>query len=80
MRLPVVVSDLPWVHELIEPERDALVVPIAAAAVAEAVLRVLSDRLLAARLSRHGRRLAAEHRNREAEMDRLADHYRTLAA
>ena len=77
---PVVVSDLPWVHELIEPERDALVVPIAAAAVAEAVLRVLSDRLLAARLSRHGRRLAAEHRNREAEMDRLADHYRTLAA
>ena len=29
---PVVVSDLPWVRELIAPERDALVVPIEAAA------------------------------------------------
>jgi hypothetical protein len=29
---------------------------------------------------RRGRRLAAEHRDREAEMDRLADRYRALAA
>ena len=40
---PVVVSDLPWVHELIEPERDALVVPIEAAALAGAIGRVLED-------------------------------------
>ena len=34
---PCVVSDLPWVHELIEHERDALVVPIDARAVAAAI-------------------------------------------
>jgi L-malate glycosyltransferase len=77
---PVVVSDLPWVRELIVPERDALVVPIEAGAVARAVRRVLSDRELAGRLAHHGRRLAAEHRDREAEMDRLAHRYRALAA
>ena len=77
---PVVVSDLPWVRELIEPERDALVVPIEAAAVAGAVRRVLSDRGLADRLALHGRALAVEHRDREAEMDRLADRYRALVA
>ena len=34
---PCVVSDLPWVHELIEPGRDALVVPIAPEPVAAAI-------------------------------------------
>jgi L-malate glycosyltransferase len=77
---PVVLSDLPWVTELIVPERDALVVPIDAAAVARAVRRVLSDGELAARLARRGRMLAAEHRDRDAEMDRLAGRYRALAA
>ena len=41
---PVVVSDLPWVRELITPERDALVVPIEAHAVSDAIRRVLEDR------------------------------------
>ena len=76
---PVVISDLPWVRELIVPERDALVVPVEAKAVARAIRRVLADRELAGRLSRGGRRLAETHRDRRAEMDRLAAVYRGLA-
>ena len=77
---PVVVSDLPWVRELIAPNRDALVVPIDAWAVASAIARVLDNRELAAGLSRRGRLLAETHRDRRAEMDRLADVYRRLGS
>jgi glycosyltransferase involved in cell wall biosynthesis len=77
---PMVISDLPWVRELITPERDALVVPVEAHAVSAAIRRVLEDRELAAALSHRGRRLAEAHRDRRAEMDRLADVYRGLAA
>jgi glycosyltransferase involved in cell wall biosynthesis len=76
---PCVVSDLPWVHELIEPEGEAVVVPIEAAAVAEAIARVLTDGTLARRLAERGRDLAARHRDRDAELDRLAAVYRSLA-
>jgi glycosyltransferase involved in cell wall biosynthesis len=77
---PVVISDLPWVRELITPERDALVVPVEAQAVSTAIRRVLEDPGLADSLSRRGRLLAETHRDRRAEMDRLADVYRELAA
>lgn len=76
---PVVVSDLEWVRELITPDRDALVVPVDAASIAAAILRVLEDPELAAGLRRHGRVLAQTHQDRRAEMDRLADVYRRLA-
>ena len=77
---PVVVSDLPWVRELISPGRDALVVPIDAGALALAIDHVLGDREVAAGLSHNGRRLAETHRDRRAEMDRLADVYRRLGS
>ena len=77
---PVIVSDLPWVHELIERERDALVVPIDAHALACAIERVLGGGELAAGLSRRGRLLAETHRDHRAEMDRLADVYRRLGS
>lgn len=77
---PVVISDLPWVRELITPERDALVVPVEADAVGTAIRRLLEDRRLADSLSRRGRLLAEAHRDRRAEMDRLAGVYRELAA
>jgi L-malate glycosyltransferase len=76
---PMVVSDLPWVHELIEHERHALVVPIDARAVADATRRILVDRDLAAELRANGRRLVEEHRDREREMGRLANAYVHLA-
>jgi L-malate glycosyltransferase len=76
---PVVLSDLPWVRELITPGRDALVVPVQARAVADAIGRVLAEPPLAAGLGARGRALAEAHRDRGAEMDRLAAVYRSLA-
>jgi L-malate glycosyltransferase len=78
--VPMVVSDLPWVRELIEPEVHALVVPIETGAVAAAVERLLTDPELAQRLSEQGRALVERHRDRRAEMDRLAAAYERLAA
>ena len=77
---PCVVSDLPWVHELIEPGRDALVVPIAPEPVAAAIRTVLLDPALAERLAGNGRRLVEAHHNQAVEMDRVADSYRRLSA
>jgi glycosyltransferase involved in cell wall biosynthesis len=75
---PAVISDLPWVHELIVPDRDAIVVPVEPGAVAAGVRRVLEDPALAARLGRNGRALVEARRDRAGEMDRLADVYRSL--
>jgi L-malate glycosyltransferase len=77
---PVVVSDLPWVRELIEPGRDAVVVPVDAGAVADGVQRILRDPGTADALARRGRALAVAHRNQATEMERLADLYHALAA
>ena len=78
--VPVVVSDLPWVSELIEPELHALVVPIDEDAVATAIRRVLTEPELASRLSREGRALVERDRDRRREMDRLATAYDGMAA
>jgi glycosyltransferase involved in cell wall biosynthesis len=77
--LPCVLSDIPWVPELIANEKHALVVPIDEVAVAEAVGRLLDDRLLAARISDAGRRLVERHRDRAREMDRLCEIYEQVA-
>jgi glycosyltransferase involved in cell wall biosynthesis len=76
---PLVLSDLPWVHELIEPGRHAAVVPIDADAVAAAVERLLTDGEHAARMRAEGRALVERHRDRNAEMERLAGAYADLA-
>ena len=75
---PCVISDLPWVHELIEHERDALLVPIDARAVAAAIRTLLEDRDLAAGMARRARQLVAEHHAQSVAMDRVADAHRTL--
>jgi glycosyltransferase involved in cell wall biosynthesis len=76
---PCVLSDLPWVHELIEPGRDALVVPIDPQPVAAAIRSLLEDPELAAEMARRARRLVADHHSQSVEMDRVAASYRTLA-
>jgi glycosyltransferase involved in cell wall biosynthesis len=75
-----VLSDLPWVTELIEPGRDAITVPVEATAVAAAILRVLTEPGLRDRLAANGRALVERHLDREREMDRLAALYAELAA
>jgi glycosyltransferase involved in cell wall biosynthesis len=77
---PCVLSDLPWVHELITPGEQALAVPQDAGAVADSVVRVLSDSALAERLATGGRALVEEHRNEAVEMERLSSLYERLAA
>jgi glycosyltransferase involved in cell wall biosynthesis len=77
---PCVISDLPWVHELIEHERHALVVPPRADAVAAAIRRLLTEPGLADRLGAAARSLVERHRDQQAEMDRLSDLYRFVAA
>jgi glycosyltransferase involved in cell wall biosynthesis len=76
---PCVLSDLPWVSELIEPGVDALTVPVDAEAVAETVLRVLREPELRDQLSARGRALVERHLDREREMDQLAALFAELA-
>jgi glycosyltransferase involved in cell wall biosynthesis len=76
---PVVVSDLPWVREQIEPDGDALVVPIDAQAVAGGVRRILDGGETAGRLAARGRALVEAHHDRAAAMDRVADALHSLA-
>jgi glycosyltransferase involved in cell wall biosynthesis len=77
---PVVLSDLPWVREQIEPAVDALLVPVDAGAVGAALTRVLTDPALARRLGQRGRALVEARHDREVEMDRLAHLLTTVAA
>ncbi len=76
---PCVLSDLPWVHELIRDQREALVVAVQAGAVAAAIERLLEEPDFAAQLTARGRSLVEHHRDRELELDRLADVYERLA-
>jgi glycosyltransferase involved in cell wall biosynthesis len=76
---PCVLSDLPWAHELIADERDALIVPIDPARVADAIERVLTDPELSSRIQAGARALVERHRDRESELDRLAAVYDRLA-
>ncbi len=76
---PCVLSDLPWVHELIADGRDALIVPIEPEPVAEALARLLSGDQPAAAIVSNARTLVERHRDREAELDRLIDVYRRVA-
>lgn len=76
---PCVVSDLPWVHETMQPGRDALVVPIEAGAVASALDTLLTDRATADAMRRNGRSLVERTRDQRVEMDRLVGIYERLA-
>jgi glycosyltransferase involved in cell wall biosynthesis len=55
---PVIVSDLPWARDELAPDQQAVLVPLAAAEVAEAIGRVLDDSEFAAGLGAEGRALA----------------------
>ncbi len=76
---PCVVSDLPWARELIEPGRDALLVQVDPAEIADAVERVLTDPELAGEMATRGRALAELHRDRDRETDRLIALYERVA-
>jgi glycosyltransferase involved in cell wall biosynthesis len=74
-----VLSDLPWVGELIENGRDALVVPADSDSVATATTRLLTDSVLRRSITDHAGALVKEHRDAVKEMDRLEQLYFRLA-
>jgi glycosyltransferase involved in cell wall biosynthesis len=76
---PCVLSDLPWVHELIHDGREALVVPPDSQSVANAVVRLLGQQGLREEIAAGGRRLVELHRDRDAELDRLTEVYERVA-
>lgn len=76
---PCVLSDLPWVHELIEDGRHALVVDPEPDAVAAAIRRLLTEPDLAERIASEARALVLAHRDQREEMDRLSGLYRSVA-
>jgi glycosyltransferase involved in cell wall biosynthesis len=75
---PCVLSDLPWVHEQIQDEREALIVPIERSAVANGIRRVLDSPELAQSIARRARDLVERSHDSTTHMDRLADTYRSL--
>jgi glycosyltransferase involved in cell wall biosynthesis len=75
-----VLSDLPWVRELIEDGRHALVVEPTADAVSAAIMRLLTEPGLAARVGAQARALVEAHRDQRVEMDRLSELYGRVAA
>ena len=76
----VVLSDLPWVHELIEDGRDAMVVLQEPEALAAALERLLADEEHRSSLAAAGRKLVEHNRDRDVELGRLEACYRELAA
>ena len=75
---PCVLSDLPWVHEQIGDGREALIVPVSQAPSPPALRRVLVDDEFASGLARRARALVERRHDGAAQMDRLAEAYRSL--
>ena len=74
----MVVSNLPWAHELLVDGENALVVEARPEPVAAAIERLLADEALREQLAASGRSLVERHRDREAELDRLESCYLEL--
>ncbi|HEX6207418.1 MAG TPA: glycosyltransferase family 4 protein [Actinomycetota bacterium] len=78
--LPVVASDLPALHEVVEPGRSAVLVPAGNAdRLAEAVGGLLRDRPELGRLGRRGRELFLEKFTIEGVARRMSEMFRSVA-
>jgi glycosyltransferase involved in cell wall biosynthesis len=75
-----VLSDLPWVRELIRPDVHALVAPVDADSVAAATKRLLTETELTAAIQTNARKLVEEHRDQTREMERLERLYHRVIA
>jgi glycosyltransferase involved in cell wall biosynthesis len=74
-----VLSDLPWVHEQIRSGEHALVTPVDASEVANAIERLLDDAELQRTIVIRARQLVERHHDARAQMDRLEQLYGHLA-
>lgn len=73
-----ILSDLPWVRELIKPGRDALVVAAEPDEVAEAIEQVVRSPSRRMQIAASARALVERYRDRRLELDRLEACYREL--
>ena len=73
-----VVSDLPWVHELLRNERDTLIVDPNPDALESALVRLIRDDSLRGNLVASARKIVEQHRDRDQELERLETAYRQL--
>lgn len=77
---PCILSDLPWISGALDPDRDALVVPIEVDALAGALVRVLSSPALSASLAEHGRTRVERDQNADDHADQLRSYYDEVLA
>jgi len=75
---PVIVSDLPWAREEVEPDREAVITRLDRDSIAAAIERVLDDPALARRLSEGGGALAVSALDQEASLARIDALYHSL--
>src|SRR5690606_26577774 len=81
MGVPCVVTDIRGCRETVEPEANGLLVPLGDVdALAEALLRLLQDRTLAARLAATARQMAEARFDEEAVFGRVQAEYARLLA
>jgi glycosyltransferase involved in cell wall biosynthesis len=77
--LPIVATDVGGIHEVLTPGENALLVnPGSPDAIAEAVLRLMDDRALAARLGRAAQVYVKQNYSMEATMEQLGSVYRRV--
>lgn len=80
MARPLVASDVGGLPDAVHHEQTGLLVPPGnPAALAEAIVRLLRDRVLAARLGRAGRQFALDHLTLQSTVDQLETRYCTEA-
>ncbi len=78
--VPMVLSDLPALHEWVQGEREALFVPVGdAEAIARATVRLLSDDRLRTNLRTHAAELVRERADAREWMKHAEETYRRLA-
>jgi glycosyltransferase involved in cell wall biosynthesis len=75
---PVVVSDLPWAHDELAPDRHALLAPLEADAIAAAIERVLGDEAFARLLGAEARVLAVRELDPDTCTARIDALYRSV--
>ena len=78
--VPLVVSDLPWARDELAADDAAVLVPVDAGAVADAITAILTDRDRAAALSAAGRAVAERDMDPGVQSARIDELYRGVLA
>lgn len=79
MQVPCVVTDIPGCREVVEHERNGLLVPLGNVnALSDAVLQILGNKAMAARMGQEGRKLALERFDEQLVFEKVKAEYARL--